>query len=63
MIYKLRLVNFPHSSIEDKVFRNLSDAKKEAEKTGFDTIVEAFSTICKYYCFVRYYSVISGWSR
>ena len=43
MIYKLRLTNIPHSSVEDKVFRDLAEAKKAAEATGFDTVVEGFS--------------------
>ena len=62
MIYKLRLVNFPYSSIEEKVFRNLPEAKKEAEKTGFDTVVEGFSAN-GYLIYMLAYSVINGWTR
>ena len=63
MIYKLRLVNFPNSSlVEDKIFKNLSDAKKEAEKTGFDTVVEGFYTNgCLGY--MLGYSTINGWTK
>ena len=45
MVYKLRFVNIPHSSIEDKVFRDLGEAKNAAEQTGFDTVVEGLSLI------------------
>jgi len=62
MIYKLRLVNFPNSSVEDKVFRNLLEAKEEAEKMGFDIVVEGFTTngILSY---MLGYSTINGWTK
>jgi len=61
MIYKLRLVNFPNSSVEDKVFRNLLEAKEEAEKMGFDIVVEGFTTdgVLSY---MLGYSTINGWT-
>lgn len=62
MIYRLRLVNFPHSSAEDKVFRDLSEAKDAAEATGFDTCVEGFSS-CGMLLYMLGYSTISGWSK
>ena len=62
MIYKLRLVHFPNSSVEDKVFENLLDAKKEAEKIGCDTVVEGFSTNGSL-TYMLGYSIISGWSK
>tara|TARA_Y100000401_G_scaffold57969_1_gene45878 strand:- start:426 stop:614 length:189 start_codon:yes stop_codon:yes gene_type:complete len=62
MIYKLRLVNFPNSSVEDKVFRNLLEAKEEAEKMGFDIVVEGFTTdgVLSY---MLGYSTINGWTK
>ena len=62
MIYRLRLVNFPHSSAEDKVFRDLREAKDAAEATGFDTCVEGFSS-CGMLLYMLGYSTISGWSK
>ena len=62
MIYKLRLVNFPNSSVEDKIFKNLSDAKKEAEKSGFDTVVEGFSAN-GWLTYMLGYSTINGWTK
>ena len=62
MIYKLRLVNFPDSSVEDKVFRNLSEAKEEAEKMGFDTVVEGFTTNGML-TYMLGYSTINGWTK
>ena len=62
MIYKLRLVNIPHSSVEDKVFHELSEAKKAAEETGFDTCVEGYSANGRL-SYMLGYSVISGWSK
>ena len=62
MIYKLRLTNIPHSSVEDKVFRDLSEAKKAAEATGFDTVVEGFS-LDGMLSYMNSYSVINGWSK
>ena len=62
MKYKLRLVNFPNSSVEDKVFRNLLEAKEEAEKMGFDIVVEGFTTdgVLSY---MLGYSTINGWTK
>lgn len=62
MFYKLRLVNFPHSSVEDKVFSDLVEAKKAAEATGFDTCVEGFSANGML-SYMLGYSVIGGWSK
>ena len=62
MIYKLRLVNFPNSSVEDKVFRNLSEAKEEAEKIGFDIVVEGFTTNGML-AYMLGYSIINGWTK
>lgn len=62
MIYKLRLVNIPFSSIEDKVFGDLVEAKKAAENTGFDTVVEGFSANGML-SYMLGYSVINGWSK
>ena len=62
MIYKIRLVNIPHSSVEDKVFRDLDEAKAAAEATGFDTCVEGFWEHGEL-GYMLGYSVISGWSK
>ena len=62
MIYKIRLVNIPHSSVEDKVFRDLDEAKVAAEATGFDTCVGGFSANGML-SYMLGYSVISGWSK
>ena len=62
MIYKLRLINIAGSSVEDKVFRDLSEAKKAAENTGFDTVVEGFSANGML-SYMLGYSVINGWSK
>ena len=43
MFYKIRLINIAGSSVEDKVFRQLDEAKSAAEATGFDTVVEGYS--------------------
>ena len=62
MVYKLRLVNIPFSSIEDKVFENLVEAKKAAQNTGFDTVVEGFS-LDGMLSYMNSHSVINGWSK
>ena len=62
MVYKLRLVNIPHSSVEDKVFRDLDEAKLAAENTGFETCVEGFSAN-GHLSYMLGYSPISGWSK
>ena len=62
MFYKIRLVNIPHSSVEDKVFRQLDDAKSAAQATGFDTVVEGFDQT-GLLVYMMGYSVISGWSK
>ena len=61
-LYKIRLVNFPHSAVEDKVFNDLDEAKKAAEVTGFDTCVEGFDAN-GLLVYMLGYSVISGWSK
>ena len=55
MFYKLRLVNLPHSSVEDKVFSDLVEAKKAAEATGFSANGRL--------SYMLGYSVIGGWSK
>lgn len=62
MIYKLRLVNIPGSSVEDKVFRDLDEAKVSAEETGFETCVEGYSANGRL-SYMLGYSPISGWSK
>ena len=62
MIYKLRLINIAGSSVEDKVFRDLAEAKKAAEATGFDTVVEGFSANGML-SYMLGYSVIGGWTK
>ena len=62
MIYKLRLLNIAGSSVEDKVFRDLSEAKKAAEATGFDPVVEGFSAKGML-SYMAGYSVIGGWTK
>tara|TARA_B100000161_G_C33338795_1_gene319164 strand:+ start:345 stop:539 length:195 start_codon:yes stop_codon:yes gene_type:complete len=64
MFYKIRLTNIPHSSVEDKLFHDLSEAKKAAEATGFDTCVSGYSDgFDGGLEFMLSYSVISGWSK
>tara|TARA_Y100001937_G_scaffold7300_1_gene9273 strand:+ start:1177 stop:1371 length:195 start_codon:yes stop_codon:yes gene_type:complete len=64
MFYKLRLVNIPHSSVEDKVFRDLNEAKKAAEETGFDTVVQGYSEgFDGGLEYMLGYSVIGGWTK
>lgn len=62
MFYKIRLVNMPNSSVEDKVFYQLDEAKSAAEATGFDTVVEGFYHT-GLLAYMRGYSVITGWSK
>ena len=62
MVYKLRFVNMPFSSIEDKVFKNLAEAKIAAVGTGFDTVVEGFS-LDGMLSYMNSHSVINGWSK
>ena len=62
MVYKLRFVNMPFSSIEDKVFKNLAEAKIVAVSTGFDTVVEGFSANGML-SYMLGYSVIGGWTK
>ena len=64
MFYKIRLINIAGSSVEDKVFRQLDEAKSAAEATGFDTVVEGYSEgFDGGLEFMLCYSVISGWSK
>tara|TARA_R100000781_G_C4061686_1_gene121245 strand:+ start:269 stop:529 length:261 start_codon:yes stop_codon:yes gene_type:complete len=62
VVFKLRLVSIPNSSVEDKVYRLLSEAKDAAEKTGYDTCVEGHNSD-GHLVYMRAYSVISGWTN
>jgi hypothetical protein len=62
MIFKLRLVSIPNSSVEDKIYRLLFEAKDAAEKTGYDTCVEGYNPD-GHLVYMRAYSVISGWTN
>jgi hypothetical protein len=62
MVYKLRFVCIPNASIEDKVFRDLGEAKKAAEQTGFDTVVEGFEANGRL-AYMLAHSVIGGWTK
>ena len=61
MFYKIRLVNIPHSSAEDKVFGEIMDAIVAAEKTGFETAVEGFLNTGGGATVYGSYSPVSGW--
>lgn len=62
MVYKVRLVSFPNTAAEDKVYRDLEVAKAVAQSTGFDACVEGFSEQGEL-GYMLCYSVISGWSQ
>ena len=62
MFYKVRLVNFPNSAAEDKVYRDLETAKAVAQSTGFDDCVEGFWEHGELGYMLCYFP-ISGWSK
>ena len=62
MFYKVRLVNFPNSAAEGKMYRDLELAKAVAQSTGFDACVEGFSEQGEL-AYMLCHSVISGWSK
>jgi hypothetical protein len=61
MFYKIRLVNIPHSSVEDRLYEDICDAIVDAEKTGFETAVEGFLNLGGGATLYGSYSPISGW--
>jgi len=62
MIFKLRLVSIPNSSVEDRVYRLLFEAKDAAMETGYDTCVEGYNSD-GHLVYMCGYSVISGWTN